>query len=88
MLDQKLSYVVKATDENDRSVENHQRVEIAINLPEFPMRCVASDGLKSPMFPMMGKHVGPPGSPLGRPVSAQIRQSNTTTMATVTHMLQ
>lgn len=45
MLDQKLAYVVKSTDENDGSVENHQRVEIAVNLSEFPVRLC---GLRRP----------------------------------------
>lgn len=45
MFDQKLAYIVKATDENDRSVENHQRVEIAVNLSEFPVRLC---GLRRP----------------------------------------
>lgn len=65
MLDQKLSYVVKATDENDRSVENHQRVEIAINLPEFPMRLCGLRRIEEPDVPDDGETCRTAGQSLG-----------------------
>lgn len=46
MFHQQLSDVVIATDEDDGPVENHQRVEIAVNLAEFPVRLDGGGGME------------------------------------------